>query len=282
MINNKIFFKHFFSFFLLTFLLIFKLQAQIFDNQLVKLQQYFIALDAANNKDAKTDSISFKLDSVFTNVLTDSESFTLNFASLSNYCKKVSSDDGQINILTWFVFYPHEFKYKYYGYIQYNNGHNFKFYKLFDNKQYIKDINNSVLGIDNWYGCVYYEIITKKVGKTTLYSLLGWDGNDILTNRKLIEVLTINNNIPTFGYDFTIDNVKSKRVIFNYSKQASMSLKWNADLKMIIWDHLSPSEAKFTGIYQYYGPDFSYDGLVFKQKQWLYVPDVDVKNEKKK
>jgi len=32
-------------------------------------------------------------------------------------------------------------------------------------------------------------------------------------------------------------------------------------MNMIIFDHLSPSKPSYTGNYQFYGPDFSYDGL---------------------
>lgn len=36
----------------------------------------------------------------------------------------------------------------------------------------------------NWYGALYYKLIAnKKLGKNT-YTLLGWDGNNLLTNKK--------------------------------------------------------------------------------------------------
>ena len=47
---------------------------------------------------------------------------------------------------------------------------------------------------------------------------------------------------------------------------------------MIIWDHLSPSNKTLEGRYEYYGPDFSQDGLFFKDNEWKYYPDIKPKN----
>ena len=44
-----------------------------------------------------------------------------------------------------------------------------------------------------------------------------------------------------------------------------MMLRYDDKLKMIVFDHLSPSKPSYEGKYQYYGPDFSYDGLIFEK-----------------
>jgi hypothetical protein len=56
-----------------------------------------------------------------------------------------------------------------------------------------------------------------------------------------------------------------------------MNLSYNEKMKMIVFDHLSPSESKYAGQYMYYGPDFSYDGLLFKDKKWFYQAHLDLK-----
>jgi hypothetical protein len=50
-------------------------------------------------------------------------------------------------------------------------------------------------------------------------------------------------------------------------------------MNMIIFDHLSPSKPSYAGNYQYYGPDFSYDGLKFEQGIWELVENVDIRNQ---
>ena len=57
-------------------------------------------------------------------------------------------------------------------------------------------------------------------------------------------------------------------------------LKFDENEKQIVFDHLSPKSPQFTGQYQYYGPDFSYDALEFKKGKWVYIKDVDVRNGK--
>ena len=42
---------------------------------------------------------------------------------------------------------------------------------------------------DQWVGAQYYELIESKNKFQTYYTLLAWDGNDLLTNKKMIDVL---------------------------------------------------------------------------------------------
>jgi len=58
-----------------------------------------------------------------------------------------------------------------------------------------------------------------------------------------------------------------------------MSLQWNEKMNMIIFDHLSPSKPSYTGNYQFYGPDFSYDGLEVVNGYWDLVEDIDIRNK---
>ncbi|NJK97401.1 MAG: hypothetical protein HC905_23045 [Bacteroidales bacterium] len=53
-----------------------------------------------------------------------------------------------------------------------------------------------------------------------------------------------------------------------------MMLNYDEMLKSIVFDHLAPSESRYTGQYEFYGPDFSFDGLIFKENQWVLVEDV--------
>lgn len=87
---------------------------------------------------------------------------------------------------------------------------------------------------------------------------------------------------PKFGTPiFNIGKKVKKRVIFEYNSQAIMSLRYDEDKKLIIFDHLSPPDPSLEGQYQYYGPDGSYDALKFKKGKWILLEDLDARNKRK-
>ena len=106
---------------------------------------------------------------------------------------------------------------------------------------------------------------------------IGWDGADKLINRKIVEVLAFTKRgIPVFEKKmFKANRVISSRLIFEYADRATMLLRYNEKHKMIIIDHLSPAEDRFKDMYQYYGPEMSYDALEFKGGRWLLESNID-------
>ncbi len=221
-----------------------------------------------------------KADSIFFETIKSSNILTNYPDFLKNYSSYLISDNKKFAIVTWNIFLD-DGEYKYFGYIQYQDrDKNLQTVRLVDKSDEINDPQHANLSPQRWFGCLYYQIITEKAGKNTYYTLLGWDGNDLLSNKKIIEVVSIKNGKPVFGYKFNINGRTFKRLIFEYNKQAQMVLQWDDKMKMIVWDHLSPSEPKYQGIYQFYGPDFTYDALAFKRKQWVYIENVIVKNDK--
>jgi len=88
---------------------------------------------------------------------------------------------------------------------------------------------------------------------------------------------------PKFGKNiFNIENRKLKRIIFEYNNRAVLTLRYDEGLKMIVYEHLSPEKPSQTGKYQFYIPDFSYDGLEFKKGKYIHHPDINVYNKKQK
>ena len=57
-----------------------------------------------------------------------------------------------------------------------------------------------------------------------------------------------------------------------------MMVEYNEKLKEIVADHLSPSRPSMQGQYQFYGPDFSYEGFSFQDGVWVQKSDIDVRN----
>lgn len=241
-------------------------------------------LKYVNNLD--NDSMKLVLGERSANFLQDllmhPKGWRINYSSLSDVISYLETDDKIVRIFTWGIKLSDD--YIYYGFIyRYDKKSNSAFfYRLYDKSDKLINSQKKFLDAWNWYGCVYYKVITKKYKGKTIYTVLGTDPNGNLLNRKIIDVITFyNNGSPRFGYNFK-DEIGQpvKRFIFEYNNQAAMLLKWDDILNMIIFDHLSPSEPKYKGMHQFYGPDFSYDGLKFEKGKWLYVIDLDVRAPK--
>jgi hypothetical protein len=141
------------------------------------------------------------------------------------------------------------------------------------------NLKNRSLRADEWYGALYYNIIEMDRGRKDHYVLLGWDGNDGITNRKFIEVLSFNSkNEPRLGASvFHMENGVQKRVIFEYANEVSMSLKYYPKDDRIIFDHLAPRSSGMEGNYAFYGPDLSFDALTIDKGKWILETNVDVR-----
>ncbi|WP_443939325.1 hypothetical protein [Pedobacter sp. MW01-1-1] len=216
---------------------------------------------------AETDDQKLALNSAFVKKLVEAlktpNSFQYPFDSLKNV-SIVKSSDQVFRIISWYLELENS-KYRYYGAIQMNTGSKpLKLYPLMDQTDNIKN-PNAILSPQNWFGARYYEMIPVQMnGKLPYYVLLGWKGNNALTSKKVIEILsfdrdnTINLGLPVFdGKELKDKN----RVIFEYTKTNAMLLKTDVKAGMIVFDHLAPFQSEMVGKYEYYGSDGSFDGF---------------------
>ena len=208
------------------------------------------------------------------------------FDSLRKYKVMLESPDKMVRIFTWEV-EAEDGTHMYFGFIHsYNRkSKQYEVYKLNDRSEGMKDPENALLDNTKWFGAYYYEIVFVKKKKKKYYVLLGWDGNNRITNKRLIDVLYFTDKgFPKFGDAiFSIESGKvKKRVIFEYQAGLFMSLRYDVEKEAIVFDHLSPSNPNLEGVYAYYGPDFSYDMMQFKDGKWLYIKDIVPRNDKNK
>jgi hypothetical protein len=208
------------------------------------------------------------------------------FDSLKKYKVMIESSDKLVRIFTWEV-EAEDGTHNYYGFVHSYNRKSKKYevYKLTDKSEGMRDPENTTLDNTKWFGAYYYEIILVKHKKKKQYVLLGWDGNNRITNKRLIDVLYFDSKgFPKFGDAvFSTESGKTKkRVIFEYQAGLFMSLRYDEEKQGIVFDHLSPSNPNLEGIYSYYGPDFSYDMLQYKDGKWQYLKDIIPRNEKSK
>jgi len=249
-----------------------------YEDSLLVLQN---TLYAAQNDEAKLD-VNSKLKAVFERALKLENSFNYPFDSLKEI-GRIYAPDKSFRIINWDILRD-DGTHDYFGFVQVIDKKK-KVHRLFfltDKSNEIKNPANAAGDANKWFGMLYYKIIPVKVKRKKFYTLLGLDANDKLTTKKIIDVLYFTSDgSPHFGANlFKLDKGYPKRMIFEYSAQVVMSLKYDEGNKQIIFDHLSPLQPKFEGQFQYYGPDFSFDAIEFKKGKWTYVPDVDARNNK--
>ncbi|MDR2010864.1 MAG: hypothetical protein LBQ22_10330 [Bacteroidales bacterium] len=242
------------------------------------IKSYFERIQNSNS-DRQKENINDELITYFITFLEKPQSFTASFDSLQ-YVSVLRSDDNLLNIFTWNLYFE-DGKFKYFGFLQYKTKDKILVYFLNDKKyksdETDEEITRNYLSNMEWYGAIYYEIVTKKWNSETYYTLIGWDGANFLINRKIVEILRFNkHNLPVFGGKiFQYNKTFKNRFVFEYADRATMLLRYNPQQNMIVMDHLAPPEEKYRNLYQYYGPDLSYDALIFRNGKWILELDID-------
>lgn len=244
----------------------------------VDLQKYFSEI-SIEPTDIVKEELCSKIVNGFREILKDDESFSNDFDSLKNI-GIVYSPDGKVRLITWNLPY-NDGTHKYFGFIQYKKSkRDVLTFELNDQSDKIKKPETSVLSYTNWYGALYYKVIENKYKGETYYTLLGADLNDMFTHKKIIDILYFDNDdIPFFG-KAVFKNQKSanSRVIFEFAAQSTMVVTYDEEMQMIVYDHLSPSRPSLKGRFEFYGPDFSYDGLKFERGIWNKYQEIDARN----
>jgi len=188
----------------------------------------------------------------------------------------IKSDDNLVRLFNWNIENT-DLTHTYYCYVVHNNTKKRKIEvtELIDNSIMLPARPDDILTADNWYGALYYSIVAKKRKGKTLYTLLGWDGNTASSNIKLMDVLYFAGSKPKLGYSlFKNEEGTHKRLYFEHKEQAVMTMRYEAERNMIIYDHLSPESPALKGFYSYYVPDMSYDAYEYVNDYWMYRADI--------
>lgn len=205
--------------------------------------------------------------------LKNANSFDYPFDSLYRI-SIMRSPDGAFNIFTWELLMG-ENKYRHLGILQVKDKRSVKVYVLNDFSDNIKDAD-TISTYEKWYGVYYYNIVMKKRGMKRKYYMFGWDLNDGVAYRKLIDVLTFGKDgIPTFGSeDFIFEdyNMTKSKILLEYKKDAGITLNYFPEHKKIMFDHLVPFDEKAKDIMAI--PDGSYEGFYYKKGKWHYIDKV--------
>jgi hypothetical protein len=190
----------------------------------------------------------------------------------------VEAPDRSFRVFT-FQMMLWDFTYRYFGAIQFKDAKK-RPVALIDGSLFLPDsvLRTAVLDAEAWYGALYYGITAKKHKGTTYYLLFGWDALDLFSSRKLVEVLTFEDGKPVFGAPVLPEPGASERrinrFVMEFKREAAVTLNYDPELDLILFDHLVPENPLSEGIRSTYVPDGSYEGFSWDKGQWVYVEKV--------
>lgn len=203
----------------------------------------------------------------------------------------LSPKDNKFKLITWNL-HKDDGTHAYFGFLLVNNHKRirkglfkyesldeYEYFVLIDRSPTVKSPETYIGSPGKWFGMLYTELVECD----GYYTLIGWDGNDKLTQRKFIDVLYFKSNgDPVFGKDvFKFPKKNPKRLMFECSQEVSMSVRYNEKRGQIIFSHLSPNQVGnlLEGQFQYYGPDGSFDALELKKDRWVLVENIDINSD---
>ncbi|MBP6431029.1 MAG: hypothetical protein KA319_04625 [Ferruginibacter sp.] len=224
----------------------------------------------------------FEADSLFTRqfvtALKTKNSFFFAFDSLETI-SRLYAPDSSFKIFTWQMVI-NDNVIRQHGAIQMRTTDgSLKLFPLIDKSDVTKTILDTIGNNKGWIGAIYYRIIQKKSGGENYYTLIGYDENNIRTNRKIIEVLYFEDDVPMFGKRiFSFENDKpfkstQSRYIMEYKKNASPRLNYDEELDMIIVEHLVSESGKPNSTWTLVG-DGDYEGFTWKNGKWIHIDKV--------
>ncbi len=210
--------------------------------------------------------------------LRQDSSFFYPFDSIP-YLYKVASTDGLVRLITWSVPLPGE--QKYFGFVLTRKSKSdaaARLTALRDKRRDTRLMENKELAPDEWFGALYTSLVERRLPYTNapLYTLLGISPTGRQSNKKVVDVLNVSaGGECTFGAPVFVRKGKvSHRLIFEYSAQAVMELRYREGMGMIVFSNLVPMYAQLRGRYEHYVPGEAFDGLAFENGQWLLRENV--------
>ncbi|MFM6934534.1 MAG: hypothetical protein ACKOXP_03760 [Flavobacteriales bacterium] len=194
----------------------------------------------------------------------------------------LDSQDELLRIINWNIEYT-DFSYSYAGFILKKEEGKDKvtLTEMIDKTDPYTPKPEGIIEAKNWYGALYYKIIPFGHHGKTEYLLIGWDGGTTGSNFKLMDVLTFSGNSPRFGSPvFKANRSTLKRVVYEYSNQSNMTMRFDEKNSRVVFDHLSPESPSVEGLPSFYIPDMTYDAYHydFDAEIWVLQEDVIMTN----
>ncbi len=213
----------------------------------------------------------------FVDALKTKYSYDFSFDSLGQI-SIIYDKDSTFRIFTWAIAMSN-IQYRFYGALQFNTKDgSLKLFPFFDNTFDMHNLD-TITSPKAWIGALYYNMVKTQYKDQTYYTLMGWCGYSLNTNKKVLEILTFKNGQPIFGapvFNFQNDSVSSdikNRFFLEYKRDGGAGLNYDNDLNMIVFDHLislkGQEENKASLV-----PDGTYEGFTWVNGYWMHIPKV--------
>jgi len=200
------------------------------------------------------------------------------FDKLKDKINLIYADDNAFRIFNWEILTSKETK-RYYGAIQLP-GQQLKLFGLLDYSEEMgKGAEDSILTHGKWFGALYYRIMSNDFQGHKIYTLFGLNSGGIESNRKVLDAMTIDDHGVTFGapiFGVASENFPRERInrfILEYKKGVMVSMNWDKDRNVIVFDKLvsqvNDPRRKYT-----YVPSGEYDGFKWDNETWNYLRDL--------
>lgn len=198
------------------------------------------------------------------------------FNKLKEKINIVIPADGAFRIFNWGITW-HELGSRYYGAVQLPS-EKLKLYGLSDYSDNLtKGAEDSVLTGGKWFGALYYNIYTTEVDGQKIYTLFGLSAASPLSNKKLLDPMIVTDTSIAFGAPIFGIGSKNKtqqpikRFILEYKKEVHVSLNWDKERGMIVFDDLA-SQVNDPARKYTYVPTGQYNGLTWgANNMWNFV-----------
>jgi hypothetical protein len=252
------------------------------DHKILQLKEDSLKKYAVKLIEGINSSDRFAADSTFTRMLVRAlktpNSFYYSFDSLQTI-SKLYAPDSTFKIFTWQMV-VNDNVIRHHGAIQMRTDDgSLKLYGLIDKSAITKNQVDTVGNNNGWIGAVYYNIVQKRSANHDYYTLLGFDENNIRSNRKIIEVLNFISGEPTFGgryFSFEEDSAFKTsigRYIMEYKKEAGPKLNYDPEMDMIVVEHLVSESNEPNKKWTLIG-DGDYEGFKWKNGKWIHVEKI--------
>jgi hypothetical protein len=272
----------FFSIFLLLQMIAVAQSIQPGDEKILQEKEDSLKSHALKIIKGNSAVIRFESDSIFTKMfvraLKTPNSFYYPFDSLETI-SKIYAPDNSFRIFTWQMV-VNENLVRQHGAIQMNTADgSLKLFPLVDKSDVTAKLTDTIGDNKGWIGAVYYKVIQTENNNQNYYTLLGYDENNIRSNRKVIEVLSFDNGVPTFGgryFSFDQDTIKkptTSRYIMEYKKDAGPRLTYDDDMQMIVFEHLESETNEPTKKWTMV-PDGDYEAFKWEKGKWVHVEKI--------
>ena len=224
----------------------------------------------------------FRSDSLFTKMLVRAlktkNSFYYPFDSLYTI-SKLYAPDSSFRIYTWQMMISDNLI-RQHGAIQMKTTDgSLKLFPLIDKSDVTSGYEDTVGNHLGWMGAVYYKVVLTQHEGKKYYTLLGYDENNIRSNKKIIEVMRFENDQPIFGGRFfsapnnSLLASNPSRYVMEFKKEAGPRLTYDDELNMIIMEHLVSESNQPNKKWTLVG-DGDYEGFRWIQGKWVYVAKV--------